>query len=73
MSLHYSFHRHRCADKLELPTDVVQRESLEFISHEVTEIRFTVLRTMDKVVGGERGYSLVAHLAYGEQLTWGRK
>jgi hypothetical protein len=73
MSLYYSFHRYRCVDKLELSTDVVQREFLEFISHEVTEIRFTMLRTMDKVVGGERGYSLVAYLAYGEQLTWGRK
>jgi hypothetical protein len=42
-------------------------------SAEPKEMRFAVSGTMDKVVGGERGCGLVAHLAYGEQLTWGRK
>ena len=28
---------------------------------------------LDKVVGGERGRGLIAHLAYGEQFTLGRK
>jgi hypothetical protein len=43
------------------------------MSHEATEMRFAVLGTMDKVVGGERGRGLVAHLACGEQLPWGSK
>jgi hypothetical protein len=35
------------------------------MSHEVTEMRFAVSGTIDKVVGGERGRGLVAHfLAY---------
>jgi hypothetical protein len=38
---------------------VVQRESLEFMSHEATEMKLAVLGTMDKVVGGERGRGLV--------------
>jgi hypothetical protein len=44
------------------------------MSHEATEMRLAVSGTiLDKVVGGERGRGLVTHLAYGEQLTWGRK
>jgi hypothetical protein len=53
---------------------VVQRESLEFMSHEATGMRLARVRDdLDKVVSGERGRGLVAHLAYGEQPTWGRK
>jgi hypothetical protein len=43
------------------------------MSYEATEMRFTVLGTMDKVVSGERGRGLVAYLACGEQLPWGQK
>jgi hypothetical protein len=43
------------------------------MSYEATEMSFAVSGTMDKAVGGERGCGLVPHLAYGEQLTWGRK
>jgi hypothetical protein len=68
-----SWHKNRVLQSTEPKEAVVQRESLEFISHEATEMRFTVSKTTDKVVGRERDYSLVAHLAYGEQLTWGRK
>jgi hypothetical protein len=39
------------------------------MSHEATEKRFAVSGMMDKVVGGERGLGLVAHLACGEQPT----
>ena len=52
---------------------VVQRDSLEFMSHEATEMRFAVSGTMDKVVGGERGRGLITPLACGEQLPWRRK
>jgi hypothetical protein len=67
-----SRHKNRVLQSAELKEAVVQRESLEFMSHEAAEMRFPVSRTMDKVVGGERGCGLVAHLAYGEQLTWGQ-
>jgi hypothetical protein len=43
------------------------------MSHEATEMRFAVSRTMDKVIGEEHGCGLAAHLAYGKQLTWDRK
>jgi hypothetical protein len=68
-----SWHRNRVMQSAEPKEAVVQRESLEFMGHEATEMRFAVSGTMDKVVGGERGCGLVAHLTYGEQLTWGRK
>ena len=38
------------------------------MSHEATEMRFTMSETMDKAIGGERGRGLVAQLACGEQL-----
>ena len=44
-----------------------------FMSREATEMRFAVLGTINKVVGGEGGCGLTGHLAYGEQLTWGPK
>ena len=43
------------------------------MSYKATEMRFAVSGTMDKVVGGERGCGLVAHLAYGEQARMGPK
>jgi hypothetical protein len=44
------------------------------MSHEATEMRFTVSETMDKVVGGERGRGLVAHfLAYRRATHMGPK
>jgi hypothetical protein len=72
-SLHCSFYGHRVLQSAEPKEAVVQRESLEFMSHEATEMRFAVSRTMDKVIGEEHGCGLAAHLAYGKQLTWDRK
>jgi hypothetical protein len=46
--------KNRVLQSAEPKEAVVQRESLEFMSHEATEMRFAVSGTMDKVVGGER-------------------
>jgi hypothetical protein len=49
-----SWHKNRVLQSAEPKEAVVQRECLESMSHKVTEMRFAVLGTMDKVVGGER-------------------
>ena len=58
-----SWHKNRVLQSAEPKEAVVQRESLEFMSHEATEMRFAVSGTMDKVVGGERGRVSVAALS----------
>jgi hypothetical protein len=44
------------------------------MSHEATEMRFAVSGTIGIRSSAESAVVVfVAHLAYGEQLTWGRK
>jgi hypothetical protein len=69
-----SWHKNRVLQSVEPKETVVQRESLEFMSHEATEMRFAVSETIDKVVSGERGRGLVAHfLAYRRAAHTGPK
>ena len=69
-----SWHKNRVLQSAEPKEAIVHRKSLEFMSHEATEMRFAVLETIDKVVGGERGRGLVAHfLAYRRASSHGAK
>jgi hypothetical protein len=69
-----SCHRNRVLKSAEPKEAVIQRESLEFMSDEATELRFAVSGTIWIRSSAESALvGLVAHLTYGEQLKWCRK
>jgi hypothetical protein len=69
-----SWHRNRVLQSAEPKEAVVQRESLEFMSHEATEMRFAVSGTIWIKSSAESAVVALSHTWHtGEQLTWGRK